>query len=259
MASDKIYGEGDAFHNALAFARHLILNQNISIEGENSSFYLSPPSFDALTLRLQSEPSPNLDLDLDLDHDELGLGLDFDTRVTGITSHLGSDSGFSSDCDRGTDHSPSSIFDKLRIEYDPDDGLLTFKMPETRIHTEFAAEVSHNIATMTGPFLKGFKARGNTVIELRHDAHPGKTYFKYPDVSWGRARIEPNPAIVAEVAYTNPRDLETLENSCQRYLKGTSGPRQVRTVLAFKIYYNSKAPSDFEAILDHLDECYAGV
>ncbi|KAF9879908.1 hypothetical protein CkaCkLH20_02719 [Colletotrichum karsti] len=157
-------------------------------------------------------------------------------------------------------HSDQFNLDKLRIEYDAEDGLLTFKMPETRVHTDFAASICHRITVAAEPLIEDFRSRGTPDIELKGKSKSRSK--KVPDIAWGRSPLETNPPIVAEVAYSHPngsKDLEILKKICQGYLEGTRGRRKIRTVLGFKIYYPTNPTSNFEAILEHLDECFAGV
>ncbi|KZL81101.1 hypothetical protein CI238_12520 [Colletotrichum incanum] len=210
-------------------------------KGEDDGlFHLSPSSYQSLLGRLRSEPffglNPNLDFVLDL-----------------------ADSN--PEPEFNVDKDPEFLLGKLQIEYDPDDGLLSFKMSESRIHSAFAAQVSHRITTATCPFLPGFQALGAPNITLassssiENDKVGGN---RYPDISWGRLCLETNPPVVAKVAYSHPPKLAQLQQRCEGFLKGTRGLRQVRTVIAFNIY-NPAAPSDYEAIMRHLDQCYVGV
>ncbi|KAL2877921.1 hypothetical protein SGCOL_006871 [Colletotrichum sp. CLE4] len=132
-------------------------------------------------------------------------------------------------------------------------------MPETRVHTDFAASICHRVTGAAEPLIEDFRSRGTPDIELKGKSKSRSK--KVLDIAWGRFPLETNPPIVAEVAYSHPsgpQDLEILK-VCQGYLEGTRGRRRIRTVLGFKIYCPTNPTSNFEAILDHLDECFAGV
>ncbi|WQF90190.1 hypothetical protein CDEST_15204 [Colletotrichum destructivum] len=220
------------FETALALARE-------DDDKNKSLLYLKPSSYQSLLVRLQSEICFGLDLDL---------------------GNSDSDSDSDSEPEYDADTDPESLLDKLRIEYDPINGLLSFKMPESRIHSAFAAQVSHSITAATCPFLPVFQALGAPNITLMPGSSTNNKIRgnRYPDISWGRLCLETNPPVVAKVAYTDPTKLSRLQRRCEGFLKGTHGLRQVRTVIAFNIY-NPTAPSNLVAIMHHLNQCSVGV
>ncbi|KAK6221177.1 hypothetical protein QIS74_04906 [Colletotrichum tabaci] len=74
---------------------------------DKNLLYLKPSSYESLLVRLQSEPCFGLDLGA-------------------------SDSDSDSESEYDADTDPESLLDKLQIEYDPIDGLLSFKMPDSK-------------------------------------------------------------------------------------------------------------------------------
>ncbi|WYZ36235.1 hypothetical protein EsH8_XI_000118 [Colletotrichum jinshuiense] len=170
------------FEIALALARCVVQGRHGSSTCNKNLLYLKPSSYQSLLVRLQSEPCFGLNLDLG-----------------------DADSNFNSEPEYHADTDPESLLNKLQIEYDPIDGLLSFKMPKSRIHSAFAAQVSYRITAATCSFLPGFQTLGTPNITLtpgRQQQHKHKIRGnRYPDISWFSLCLEINPPVDAEVAY----------------------------------------------------------
>ncbi|KAK1699825.1 hypothetical protein BDP55DRAFT_747933 [Colletotrichum godetiae] len=85
-------------------------------------------------------------------------------------------------------------------------------MPETRVHTDFAASICHRVTGAAEPLIEDFRSRGTPDIELKGKSKSRSK--KVLDIAWGRFPLETNPPIVAEVAYSHPsgpQDLEILK------------------------------------------------
>ncbi|GKT97633.1 hypothetical protein Ct61P_15483 [Colletotrichum tofieldiae] len=128
-------------------------------------------------------------------------------------------------CGFNADIDPEFLLVKLYMEYDPNDGLLSF-----------CALGAPNITLAACSNIENGTIRGN----------------RYPDISWGRLCFETSRPVVAEIVYTHSTKFAKLQKRCEGFLKGMRGLCQVHTVIPSKIY-NPAAPSDFKAVMCYVD------
>ncbi|KAK1570218.1 uncharacterized protein LY79DRAFT_674170 [Colletotrichum navitas] len=117
--------------------------------------------------------------------------------------------------------------DDLRIEYDAAGMLLRFKMPQGPVHSIMSDRIAELVT--------------NAAINVLPAEIEGAIDGNY------------HPSVVAEIAYSSPRNRNELDTKCKRYLR--LGRGRVRAAIAIKIPYDSEIAANVALILDQLHNC----
>ncbi|WYZ36120.1 hypothetical protein EsH8_XI_000003 [Colletotrichum jinshuiense] len=142
---------------------------------------------------------------------------------------------------------------KLRIEYRPDYGEMRLKLPESPLHSRFitAFDTLLRAAAASSDKLPQLM---NINVSVTTQGDNGRQGSLVPDYGWSANPDDIHGRLVLEVAYS--QDRRHVAEKCKEYICNT--PDYVRAAIAIKIFY-PQDKSDYEAILDHLDDCYVGL
>ncbi|KAL0929301.1 uncharacterized protein CTRU02_215754 [Colletotrichum truncatum] len=153
---------------------------------------------------------------------------------------------------------PEIDTDRLKLEHDPDTHVTELKMPNaTSFHDVFARNMEETIrfAVAENPRLRhlysSIQGLGSTPVRLVS----GKQ--QYPDGSLCKKGVDCNARMILEVAFSHPRTRCELADRCKSFITGTHG--YTRTAVALDIFYDPANPTDYDAILENLDNCFVAV